>query len=543
MDTIVEDLIIPESVRKLYGFISDKRLKFIGPLIRLLLELNLLTVPEVQTFLINSRTLFYIRKAEFVQVGGPFCYTFLVSCLSVFKKISYIGALSESDQATFAEVNDLSRRNNLCEVSSIEQLTDSTRIKIVCFIDPSEELYEICKSQESVIFMNKISAKRLNCKSLMTGIRFNLGELIFFTFSPRLNQYSPYFTMFLQLENEKIWLSDIADTLLSDNYTFTQQNVDSIKNELHRQYISYNVDDILRNLCLLMIQYILKITRLPIRYDLVRDCFFFLLIQMYHGFSLCVFSILYKVKVSAFLLTLFIEGIDTPSLGHEIFSSFTHFESFKIKRIPNKIKDLMLETYKTIIKNNLDAKFGLSTLDQRNNQYEEELNKLNKLLPEEIMLHHRTFNFLGKTLLGGTISVSAEIYPNNDNDLEETRFLLILRNELSHKKRLVLGSRNYLSDSYLQLSTPEEIECENLLDMETELSFNPSFVLSLKEMTEEIEAKIKHAEKLSNEEIKKLYIPVKNTVEVPSNMMILEPGQRVLCTGRYYAFSIRKEKM
>ena len=65
----------------------------------------------------------------------------------------------------------------------------------------------------------------------------------------------------------------------------------------------------------------------------------------------------------------------------------------------------------------------------------------------------------------------------------------------------------------------------------------------MKEMTEEIEAKIKHAEKLSNEEIKKLYIPVKNTVEVPSNMMILEPGQRVLCTGRYYAFSIRKEKM
>lgn len=506
MSIQVKDMVFTELQRASLSFLGNEKLKIIELLMKYLLRKNLITKVQVIIFFKNCYTLSFIRDADFIQVGGNFCYSFIVSSLSLFHDTFYLGSLSESDQGIFLKLNKMLIKLKLKEVKIVEHFVETTSKKIVSIVKISDQSFEMSDWQHAIIFLSEKSATTLNCQHLLAkGVSFEVGKKVYWKFPIDLAHHCPHLESLLLLDNGQITFLEIVGRLLADNFVFTKDQFDNLKNELHLAYQNHNPVTILTNFCLLMLQFILKTNNHSANKQCIKD--FILMTRKSSGFSRCLFLILYRQEISSFALTLFVNAIESiPSPNLEIILCLQQLHALTIRRVKSEIREQIMTSYQALMANNLNAKLALEILDNAVHQDDEELNILSNLIPEFVILHHQDFSFAGKTLLGGMISISIELYPRTDAYSDTGKFILVLRHEISHKKWLLLGSGNRFSINSPLISNSNIREAGYLLDMQIYGTFRPNSMVSVRGMSEETGLKIRNADKLSEEELAKHFV-------------------------------------
>ena len=161
-----------------------------------------------------------------------------------------------------------------------------------------------------------------------------------------------------------------------------------------------------------------------------------------------------------------------------------------------------------------------------------ELHSLIELIPASIILFPDSVELVGKTLVGGKISMK-KCFFNIANSVGLARTVFILRHEISHKKWLLKGSNNIYSKKSPQATErfgPYQeagVFTDSIIYGERPFNELPN----LSKINEEMSEKIIRGDPLSSEELFRLYEPS----PFFSNKSSGESGSRteLFCDGRF----------
>jgi hypothetical protein len=171
----------------------------------------------------------------------------------------------------------------------------------------------------------------------------------------------------------------------------------------------------------------------------------------------------------------------------------------------------------------------------------EELKEIQILIPSLVLVHPKCLEVIGKTLMGGLITLSPDAIPfEKPTAIKNASFLMVMRHELCHKKWYIKGS----GQSFIHRTPPfkdysyREAGC--YLDSIVFGGITSEKDFCFENMTEVIAEKILNHLDLEPDEIDKIFIIPQNIHAIKSfrgkyNMRLF----RQLCGGRIIsAFSL-----
>jgi hypothetical protein len=260
------------------------------------------------------------------------------------------------------------------------------------------------------------------------------------------------------------------------------------------------------------------------------------------------FSIHRTVLCSIFL-TLFAEAIRSKSTQDLSIIEIIITEITAVE-LPLDHQNIILKSFKTLIKKKKDIVELLTKLDNPDlefseddpNFYEkfrkEELKEIQKLIPKFVLVHPPEFCVMGKTLMGGIITLSRDIFPVKvTNPIKLASFLLVMRHELCHKKWYLKGSAKDFMKNTPPFKNFSFQEAGGYLDTIAFGGVTGEKSFSFGKMTQEIAEKILSNTELEPNELDAIYESEGNVHHMKSFGIMHHTGSRLLCGGRISRFN------
>ena len=110
------------------------------------------------------------------------------------------------------------------------------------------------------------------------NFRFYLGILLRLVLTTSLNEFSPYLDQFLLLERKKLHIFEVAENLMLENCEFNASQLEDLANRLNAHLLSHEKFEILKQISLVMIQFIVKVVRSPDEFARESELYFSMMI-------------------------------------------------------------------------------------------------------------------------------------------------------------------------------------------------------------------------------------------------------------------------
>ena len=157
-------------------------------------------------------------------------------------------------------------------------------------------------------------------------------------------------------------------------------------------------------------------------------------------FSFIIYFLQVGIHLLSYPLSIVIDFL-VSLISTELEICMRDFGSLKLKKLSDEIRAILSDSYSKALQNDETLR-AVNELDNVNLSLIEELHIINTLIPEQVIVFSPYQDFSGKTLLGGTIAISADSFSASNSKLSLGIALIVFRHEISNKKWLLIGSGN-----------------------------------------------------------------------------------------------------